>query len=151
MPQQPDDPALFALFNEIGIINQLATTLFERVMPHDLTVAQFSVLNHLSRRDEQQAPAKMANAFQVSKGTMTSTLGKLEAKGFVGITPNPKDGRGKCVSITDIGLAARNDAVAALGPDLAWLAGQVAAQDAQALTEKLAGIRALLDARRDEQ
>lgn len=151
MPDKPDDPVLFALFTEIGIISQLSTTMFERVMPHDLTVAQFSLLNHLSRRDEPQAPLRLANAFQVSKGTMTSTIGRLEAKGFVDVTPNPKDGRGKFVGITETGRAARRDAVAALGPDLAWLADHVAAQDARALTEKLAGIRALLDARRDEQ
>lgn len=46
MPEKPDDPDLFRMFTEIGIINQLATTLFERTMPHDLTVAQFSLLNH---------------------------------------------------------------------------------------------------------
>lgn len=151
MPQQSDDPALFALFNEIGIISQLATTMFERVMPHGLTVAQFSLLNHLSRREEPQAPLKLANAFQVSKGTMTSTIGRLESKGFVDVTPNPQDGRGKFVTITDEGRTARNNSVAALGPDLAWLSDHVAAQDVQALTEKLAGIRALLDERRNER
>jgi DNA-binding MarR family transcriptional regulator len=151
MPQQPDDPALFRLFIEIGIISQLSTTMFERVMPHGLTVAQFSLLNHLSKRDEPQPPLKLANAFQVSKGTMTSTIGRLESKGFVEVTPNPKDGRGKFVGITDSGLAARKDAVASLGPDLAWLAGHVAVEDTHVLTEKLAGIRALLDARRDER
>ncbi|MEO0384408.1 MAG: MarR family transcriptional regulator [Pseudomonadota bacterium] len=149
MPNKSDDPALFRLFNEIGIISQLATTMFERVMPHDLTLAQFSVLNHLSKRDDQQAPAKMANAFQVSKGTMTSTLGKLEAKGFVVITPNPKDGRGKFVGITATGLAARSEAVAALGPDLAWLSDKTVSHDVSGLTQQLATIRELLDARRD--
>lgn len=149
MPQKPDDPALFALFNEIGIINQLATTLFERVMPHDLTVAQFSLLNHLSRREDPQAPLKLANAFQVSKGTMTSTIGRLESKGFVEVTPNPKDGRGKFVGITETGLAARNDAVAALGPDLAWLSDETTSHDISGLTQQLATIRKLLDARRD--
>lgn len=149
MPQQSDDPALFALFNEIGIISQLATTMFERVMPHGLTVAQFSLLNHLSRREEPQAPLKLANAFQVSKGTMTSTIGRLESKGFVEVTPNPKDGRGKFVEITETGLTARNDAVAALGPDLAWLSDKTAAHDVSGLTQQLATIRKLLDARRD--
>lgn len=149
MPDKSDDPALFRLFNEIGIISQLATTMFERVMPHDLTVAQFSLLNHLSRRSEPQAPLKLAGAFQVSKGTMTSTIGRLEAKGFVEVTPNPKDGRGKFIAITDTGRAARNDAVAALGPDLAWLADHVSSGEISSLTDKLATIRALLDERRD--
>jgi DNA-binding MarR family transcriptional regulator len=149
MPQKSDDPALFRLFNEIGIISQLSTTMFERVMPHDLTVAQFSLLNHLSKRDEPQPPLKLANAFQVSKGTMTSTIGRLEGKGFVEVTPNPKDGRGKFVEITETGRTARKDAVAALGPDLTWLAGQTTSQDIRGLTQQLATIRELLDARRD--
>lgn len=149
MPQQPDDPALFRLFIEIGIISQLSTTMFERVMPHDLTVAQFSLLNHLSKRDKPQPPLKLANAFQVSKGTMTSTIGRLESKGFVEVTPNPKDGRGKFVSVTDTGLAARKDAVDSLGPDLAWMADHVSQKSVVDLTEELAEIRKLLDARRD--
>lgn len=150
MPDRPDDPVLFRLFNEIGIISQLSTTMLERVMPHGLTMAQFSLLNHLSRRDEPQAPMRLANAFQVSKGTMTSTIGRLESKGFIEVTPNPKDGRGKFVGITPSGLMARNDAVAALAPDLAWLADHIAAEDVGDLAARLATIRALLDARRDQ-
>lgn len=149
MPDKPDDPDLFAFFTEIGIISQLSTNLLERVLPHGLTVAQFSVLNHLSRRDEPQAPAKIASAFQVSKGTMTSTLGKLQSKAFVAITPNPKDGRGKFVALTAEGLAARNASIAALGPDLAWLAEQVDAGEIAELVKQLAGIRKMLDAKRD--
>ncbi|MBV6657058.1 MAG: MarR family transcriptional regulator [Devosiaceae bacterium] len=143
-----DNPDLFRLFNEIAIINQLATTAFERVMPHGLTLAQFSVLNHLSTRDPQ-APAKMASAFQVSKGTMTSTVGRLEAKGFVEISPNPKDARGKFVGITDAGRTARGDAIAQLGPTFAWLGGELAAPEVDQIIVQLTEVRKLLDARRD--
>lgn len=149
MSDKTDDPTLFAFFIEIGIISQLSTNLLERVMPHGLTVAQFSVLNHLSRRDDPQAPAKIASAFQVSKGTMTSTLGKLQSKTFVSITPNPKDGRGKFVALTAEGLAARNDAIGALGPDLAWLSERVNAGEIKELVKQLANIRQILDAKRD--
>lgn len=149
MPNKPDDPALFQLFNEIGIISQLSTSMFERVMPHGLTVAQFSVLNHLSRREDPQPPAKLAEAFQVSKGTMTSTLGKLQSKAFVDITPNPLDGRGKFVALTKKGRAARQDAVMALEPDLAWLAERVDAAEIAELVRKLTGLRKMLDTKRD--
>lgn len=148
MPAKPDDPDLFRLFTEIGIINQLATTLFERSMPHGLTVAQFSLLNHLSKRDPQP-PQKMASAFQVSKGTMTSTIGRLEGKGFVEVTPNPKDGRGKFVGITEAGRAAREEALQAAAPHFAWLGERIEGDHAQALAGDLADIRKLLDAQRD--
>lgn len=149
MPDQSDDPIVFKFFNEIGIINQLSTTMFERVMPHGLTLAQFSVLNHLSKRSEPQAPAKMASAFQVSKGTMTSTLGRLESKGFIAISPNPEDGRGKFVVLTEDGRQAREDAVAALGPDMAWFSDQVEGKQLSSQIDHLVAIRKLLDARRD--
>lgn len=149
MPDTADGPDLFAFFTEIGIISQLSTNLLERVLPHGLTVAQFSVLNHLSRLGEPQAPARIASAFQVSKGTMTSTLGKLETKSFVAITANPNDGRGKYVALTKQGLAARNAAIAALGPDLAWLSERVDASEMAGLIKQLADIRKMLDAKRD--
>ena len=148
MPDNPDNPGIFRLFVEIGIINQLSTSALERLLPHALTLAQFSLLNHLVTRDPQP-PLKLASAFQVSKGTMTSTIGRLEAKGFVAITPNPKDGRGKFVAITPAGRAARSDSIVALRPLLAWLATQIEADETTMLVGKLAHIRALLDARRD--
>lgn len=149
MPDKPDDPALFRLFTEIGIISQLSSTMLERVMPHDLTIAQFSLLNHLSKRSEPQPPLKLANAFQVSKGTMTSTLGRLEGKGFIAITPNPTDGRGKYVAITPSGTMARSEAIAALGPEFRWLSGELDSGSVQSLIESLTAIRQLLDERRD--
>ena len=148
MPDRPDASDLFRLFTEIGIINQLATTLFERSMPHGLTVAQFSLLNHLSTR-EPQPPARMANAFQVSKGTMTSTIGRLEAKGFVEVLPNPRDGRGKFVGITETGRKARLQALDAAGPSFAWLGERIDPAQLARLTGDLAQIRKLLDAQRD--
>lgn len=43
------DRVAFRVMNEIGIIDQLGTTLFERAMPHGLTLPQFIVLNHFVR------------------------------------------------------------------------------------------------------
>ena len=42
--QRPD----VQVFAEIGIIDQLATTRMDRLLPVGLTSAQFSVLNHLA-------------------------------------------------------------------------------------------------------
>ncbi|MCY0154387.1 hypothetical protein OEG86_21580 [Hoeflea alexandrii] len=42
-----DMEALFGFFNEIGIISQLSGHAFEKAMPEGMTLAQFSVLNHL--------------------------------------------------------------------------------------------------------
>ncbi|HAY06335.1 MAG TPA: MarR family transcriptional regulator [Hyphomonas sp.] len=119
---KPDEAALyFRLFNEIGIIAQLSASRFQRVLPHDLTVAQFSLLNHCVRLGDGWTPARLAAAFQVTRGTMTSTLGRLELKGFIRIDPDTEDARSKRVFLTRSGRAAREEALKALTPDLADL------------------------------
>jgi len=40
------DPVAFAFLNEVGIIEQLARNRFEAVMPDDLLLSHFTVLNH---------------------------------------------------------------------------------------------------------
>ena len=45
--QSEDVRAIFALFNEIGIIEQLSRTLFQARLEDGLTVQQFSMLSHL--------------------------------------------------------------------------------------------------------
>jgi DNA-binding MarR family transcriptional regulator len=108
----------FQLFNEIGIIAQLSANRLQRVLPHDLTVAQFGLLNHCVRLGDGWGPARLAAAFQVTKGTMTSTLQRLEAKGFIRLDPDSEDGRSKRVVLTAAGRAARDDALKAMRPSL---------------------------------
>jgi DNA-binding MarR family transcriptional regulator len=111
-----DEALLFRLFNEIGIINQLATTAFERVMPHDLTIAQFTILNHCVRLGDNKTPAQLADILQVTRGTLTSTLGRLAEKRFISLVPDAADGRSKRVVLTAAGREARDAAIAAAQP-----------------------------------
>ena len=111
-----DEALLFHLFNEIGIINQLATTAFERVMPHDLTIAQFTILNHCVRLGDNKTPAQLADILQVTRGTLTSTLGRLAEKRFISLVPDAADGRSKRVVLTAAGREARDAAIAAAQP-----------------------------------
>jgi len=120
---KPADPGpiYFRLFNEIGIIAQLSASRFERVLPHGMTLAQFSLLNHCVRLGDGWTPARLAAAFQVTRGTMTNTLQKLEAKGFIRIDPDPDDARSKRVFLMPAGKQAREASVKALAPELAEL------------------------------
>jgi DNA-binding MarR family transcriptional regulator len=122
-PAKPDEsgPLYFQLFNEIGIIAQLSANLFERVLPHGLTLAQFSLLNHCVRLGDGWTPARLAAAFQVTRGTMTNTLQKLESKGFIRVDPDPHDARSKRVFLTPAGKQARDASLNALAPELAQL------------------------------
>lgn len=107
-----DRSRIFALFNEIGIINQLSSAAFAKVLPKGMTIAQFSLLNHFVRLElKDQSPKDLASAFQVTRATMTSTLTRMKNAGLVTIHPNPDDGRGKLVSITKRGRSMRETCI----------------------------------------
>jgi DNA-binding MarR family transcriptional regulator len=146
-----EDPIAFRVFTEIGIISQLAGTMFERVIPDGMTLAQFTVLNHFVRLGGVRSPHELARALQVTKGTMTSTLKKLEARGYIMVKPDPEDGRGKCVSITAKGTKARNAAIAALSPLIARLGAHETAASFPALLPPLTAIREFLDKERQRE
>lgn len=148
MTEKPE--RMFNLFNEIGIIDQLGSTAFAAVLPKGLSMAGFSVLNRFVRLGLQSdSPARMASAFQVTRGAMTNTLGRLEAAGFVDITTNPDDGRGKVVRPTELGLAARRQALAGLGPLLERVSDALSEADMDAVLPVLVKLRVWLDKARD--
>lgn len=150
MTELPHDPPGFAFFNEVGIIEHLSRTAAERVIPDGLSMAGFTVLNHLIRlRHAERPPAKIAAALQVTRGAITGTLKRLEAAGWVTVSPDPKDGRAKGVSVTDAGRQIRADALAALAPQLADLFRQIDPAEIDAALPILRKVRAILDAARD--
>jgi DNA-binding MarR family transcriptional regulator len=81
----------FQMFNEIGIISQLSSNRLERVLPEGMSIAQFSLLNHLVRLGGSWAPSRLARAFQVTKGAMTNTLQRLDAQGLIRVATDPDD------------------------------------------------------------
>jgi DNA-binding MarR family transcriptional regulator len=149
----PDNniPRYFQLFNEIGIVEQLARAMFEARLPEGMLVTHFSVLNHLVRVGDGRTPLALARAFQTPKTSMTHTLAGLERHGLVDIRPNPKDKRSKCVFITDAGRRFREDAIAALAPDLAEIAEAFPVGEIEPVLEKLTALRVWMDARRDRE
>lgn len=143
------DLPIFTLFTEIGIIGQLATTLFESALPKGMTSAQHSVLNHLVRRGETPTIGTLANAFQVTQPTMSSTVRKLEDKGLVELRPYPGDRRIRRVAITRAGEVAREaglEAVRAISKELGPVLSQKQIDTALPILSEL---RAKLDAARD--
>lgn len=148
MTTNDDTSALFTLFNEIGIISQLSSTRLGRALPHGLTMAQFSLLNHFVRLGDDKSPARLAAAFQVTKGAMTNTIGKLEAKGFVTVRGDPEDGRAKRVMLTKAGRAARKDALKAAMPLYAEVGDALTSEQVDRLIPVLAKLRIWLDENR---
>ena len=138
----------YRFFNEIGIIAQLSSNQMQRSLPHALNQSQFSVLNWFVRVDDEATPGRLAAAFQVSKGAMTNTLGKLSDKGFVRIEPDPASGRQKIVTLTAAGRAARDDAIAATYPLLREFLGRFDLGQLRETLPLLEGVRRYLDERR---
>ena len=143
--QKSSDPAAFRFFNEIGIIEQLARTRFDRVLPNSMSVAQFSVLNHFVRLGGERSLVELARAFQVSKPAMGKLVQRLAARRLLALRGNPDDSRGKLVSLTPRGAAARDAAIAALAPELARLQRALGAMVFADSLENLARVRQWLD------
>ncbi|MCG9914961.1 MAG: MarR family transcriptional regulator [Phenylobacterium sp.] len=147
-PVPSHEARLFTLFNEIGIINQLSSTAFERVLPHGLTQAQFTVLNHCIRLGDNKTPAQLASAFQVTRGTLTSTLQRLEAKGFIALVPDAKDGRSKRVLLTAAGRNAAKESIVAAAPILTRAQAALSREEVEDLMPILIKLRIWLDTHR---
>jgi DNA-binding MarR family transcriptional regulator len=139
----------FRVLNEVGIIDQLATALFEARLPSPFLVSHFSVLNHLVRVADGRTPLELARAFQVPKTTMTHTLAGLERGGLVEMRPNPEDGRSKRVWLTEPGRRFRHDAIASLAPDVTRLSQRFDQARLAALLPGLEALRRVLDEDRD--
>ena len=142
------EATLFAYFNEISIISQLSSVLFERNLPEGLNNSQFSVLNWFSRVDSQASPGRLATAFQVTAGAMTNTLKKLESRGLVKIEPDELSGRKKKITITSKGEKARKQAIAASAPLFQEFAENCPQENIELQIEALQKVREYLDQRR---
>lgn len=149
MDKEQAGTLVFGFFNEIGIVSQLASALFTRLIPLGLHLSHFIVLNHLARLGDGRTPLQIANALQVTKATMTHTLTVLGRHGFVAIEPHPTDRRSKLVRLTPEGRAFRDNAIARLAPAFQFVIEGVSADELLAALPVLEKVRKLLDAERD--
>lgn len=110
--ENADGLEVFGFFNEVGIINQLSTAILAECLPDGVHPSHFSIVNHLVRTGDGKSPVRIAAAMQVTKNTMTHSLKVLEDRGFITVEPDPKDGRGKLVRLTEDGRQFREAAIA---------------------------------------
>jgi DNA-binding MarR family transcriptional regulator len=144
------DPLAFEFFNEIGIIDQLVSTMLNSALPQGMTKAQFTVLNHFVRLDiAEKSPADLASAFQVRRPTITSTLARMESTGLVAIRVDPRDGRAKLVSITAAGRDMREKCISALATMIPMIEPIITDAEMQALLPKIRKVRIGLDMLRE--
>ena len=139
----------FRLFNEIAKIDQLSRAAMNAKLPDGFLTSHFGVLNHLMNVHDGRTPLDLARAFQVPKTTMTHTLSGLKKHCLVGFRLNPKDGRSKCVWITDAGRDFIGQALFNVAPEVTKTSSHLSTDQVTALVNDLAHIRKLLDADRD--
>jgi DNA-binding MarR family transcriptional regulator len=144
------DSIAFQFMTEIGIIHQLGSTVMERSLTDGLTLPQFAVLNHLVRLGDRQSPVELARAMQVTKATMSSTLGRLERKGLVSGNPNPDDGRSRRIVITAKGRKVRDRAIMGVARHIADIEKEIGIAALENGLPLLRKMRTLLDRQRGE-
>lgn len=140
---------IFTLFNEIGIIQQLSTARFSRVLAPDLNPSEFGVLNHFVRLGDGKTPTYLAKAFQMTKPSMTAILAKLERKRYVEISGSKNDRRQKIVTLTEQGRAARGKGLEAMAPLADIVLESQDLSDLEAILPKLQALREFLDQERN--
>lgn len=143
-----DENLIFAFFNEVGIVSQLSQAYLNRHLPEGLHASHFATLNHLHRMGDGRMPHSIAAAMQVTKGTMTHTLGVLESRGLLEIRVNPNDGRSKMVFLTEAGKVFRESAVANVTASLAAVSPLL---DGAALASAIPVLRAVRQVLDDER
>jgi DNA-binding MarR family transcriptional regulator len=110
------DPIAIALFSEMLASEQLMRGRLSRALPKGMELSHFVMLNYLSNQTRERSPAQLAKIFNLTKGAMTNTLGKLENYGYIHIRPDWDDARKKLVSISNAGDRARDEAVLSISP-----------------------------------
>ncbi len=149
MDKQLNDPTLFSFFTEIGIIDQLARAKLESLMPDGLKVSHFAVLNHMAISEGEWSPLRLATALQVTKGAITNTLQRLEARDLINIIANPNDARGKLVTLTSTGLKVREQCILNTQPLLDDLEKEFGLPEFASHLPFIESIRKFLDKERD--
>ena len=120
-----EDPLVVTLFGEMLAADQLLRNQLSRVLPKGMELSHISVLNHLAQFGDERSPAELAQRFNLSRGAMTNTLGRLEWAGHIHIRPDWEDARRKFVSISPAGRSACEAAIASMQPVLSRAAADL--------------------------
>lgn len=138
-------PLAVTLFSEILAADQLLRNRLSRILPKGMELSHFSVLNHLAYVGDERTPAQLAQAFHVTRGAMTNTLGKLEWAGYVHIRPDWDDARRKMVAISPAGRRARDQAVDSITPVINQVVAKLGPDKVRAVLPVLRDLRLQLE------
>jgi len=113
--ERPDiDVAPMDLVARVMRLSQILTQEMGKTWAaHGLTFASFDVLATLRRSGPpyRLSPGELMAMTLVTSGTMTNRIDQLEKIGLVERLPNPADGRGFLIALTEKGFAVIDTAV----------------------------------------
>ena len=94
-----------AAVTSIMRVQQIFLSRTEEILrPLDLTFSRYEVLMLLTFSSKGELPlSKIGERLQVHGSSVTNSIDRLEAQGFVRRVPNPRDGRGTLAVITPTG------------------------------------------------
>ncbi|MGH1578325.1 MarR family winged helix-turn-helix transcriptional regulator [Planktotalea sp.] len=151
MKNFPQDIEKYA---KLGAALSISTQLFSTRMAgfldrFGLTEAQFSVLNHLSRRmPEGQSVTAIAAAVEVKQPAVSKMVVKFEGMGWARFEATQSDARSKQVFLTDAGKAHLLDVQHALLPDYVHMLEGWSDEEIATLTAQLFRLVGWLDKNR---
>ena len=102
--------------NKVAILIKKAALEFDKISnpffaQYDLSAAQFKVLKLIYMQESRTARVvDLEREFSMTHPTALGLLDQLEKKGFTTRIPNPEDGRGKLIALTE-----KADAMQAVG------------------------------------
>lgn len=111
--------ALFELFNGCGDVHAALTRRAESILPSDLTMPQFTILDDLRKNASLEdtrllTPIALAASQNITKGAVTNLLHQLNKKKMILVEKHPNDRRSKVVSLIDEGAKAHRHSMIAL-------------------------------------
>jgi len=139
--ERPDlDVSSMQLIGRIKRVNEhLGKEMGKTFAAHGLNFASFDVLATLRRSGPPHAlsPNELLATMMITSGTMTNRVDQLVKAGLVNRIPNPNDGRGFIISLTETGFSLIDKAVTAHVETQTNLTSGLSEQDQQQLNTLL--------------
>jgi len=110
----PDAQQLFDFYRNATRLARSMAARAERVLPDDVTMPRFELLDLLAGETTPVSPMFLANKQHLTPAAVTHLLKHLDRSGWLEIMPDPYDGRAKRVALSEDGRGVHRDCMIAL-------------------------------------